>query len=246
MADKETGLIIPVSAYADKDSAKAAVNELTKGVLSSLKDGYIEVPAEIKASYTRGSKELEKAQKDVIETYEKMSKQGFSSSQKELDALIEKYKRFKSLAGKEGKGNSKQTKWLTKTIGETLQPYLAQKRELEKIISSFEDSVAKIQKSTKKPTSRKPRNFGTPSKEEIDNDIKQDTKRKMKGLKGVLPKEPRTGWVDPGSTNDYEVQRSEQSSYKSNLAREKSKIDGGNIIFVHSNLSINECNIFIA
>ena len=35
MADKETGLNIPVSAYADKDSAKSAINELTKGVLSS-------------------------------------------------------------------------------------------------------------------------------------------------------------------------------------------------------------------
>ena len=220
MADKETGLIIPVSAYADKDSAKAAVNELTKGVLSSLKDGYIEVPAEIKASYTRGSKELEKAQKDVIQLYEKMSKEGFSSSVDDLDDLIEKYKRFKSLAGKEGKGNSRQTRWLTKNIGETLQPYLAQKRELDKIIASFENSVSKIEKSTKKSTAKKPRNFGTPSKEEIDNDIKQDQKRKMKGLKGVTPKEPRTGWVDPGATNEYEVHRSEQSSYKSNLARQ--------------------------
>lgn len=220
MADKETGLIIPVSAYADKDSAKAAVNELTKGVLSSLKDGYIEVPAEIKASYTRGSKELEKAQKDVIQLYEKMSKEGFSSSVDDLDDLIEKYKKFKSLAGKEGKGNSRQTRWLTKNIGETLQPYLTQKRELDKIIASFEDSVSKIEKSTKKSTAKKPRNFGTPSKEEIDNDIKQDQKRKMKGLKGITPKEPRTGWVDPGATNEYEVQRSEQSSYRSNLARQ--------------------------
>ena len=48
MADKETGVNIPVSAVADKPSAKEAVNELTKGVLSSLKDGYIEIPAELK------------------------------------------------------------------------------------------------------------------------------------------------------------------------------------------------------
>ena len=98
MADKETGLNIPVSAYADKDSAKSAINELTKGVLSSLKDGYIEVPAEIKASYTRGSKELDKAQKDVIKLYEKMSKEGFSSSVDDLDDLIEKYKKFREIA----------------------------------------------------------------------------------------------------------------------------------------------------
>ena len=143
MADKETGLNIPVSAYADKDSAKEAVNELTKGVLKSLKDGYIEVPAEIKASFTRGSKELEKAQKDVINQWEKMSKEGFSSSEEYLDDLINKYKKFKSLAGKEGKGNSKQSKWLTKNIGESLQPYLNQKRELTSIIASFDKSTKK-------------------------------------------------------------------------------------------------------
>ena len=105
MADLETGLNIPVGAYADKDSAKEAVNDLTKGVLSSLKNGYIEVPAEIKASFTRGSKELDKAQKDVINQWEKMSKEGFSSSEEYLNDLINKYKKFKSLAGKEGKGN---------------------------------------------------------------------------------------------------------------------------------------------
>lgn len=224
MADKETGLFIPVSAYADKDSAKSAINELTKGVLSSLKDGYIEVPAEIKASYARGSKELDKAQKDVIKLYEKMSKEGFSSSVDDLDDLIEKYKKFKSLAGKEGKGNSKQTKWLTKTIGETLQPYLAQKRELDKIVASFEESVAKIEKSTKKSTKktpgRKSKNYTLPSDEEIANDIKKHKERQYKGVKSVGPKGPRTGWVDPGATNDYELQRSEQSSYRSSLARQ--------------------------
>lgn len=224
MADKETGLFIPVSAYADKDSAKSAINELTKGVLSSLKDGYIEVPAEIKASYARGSKELDKAQKDVIKLYEKMSKEGFSSSVDDLDDLIEKYKKFKSLAGKEGKGNSKQTKWLTKTIGETLQPYLAQKRELDKIVASFEESVAKIEKSTKKSTKRTPgrksKNYTLPSDEEIASDIKKHKDRQYKGVKSVGPKEPRGGWVDPGATNEYELKRSEQSPYKSSLARQ--------------------------
>lgn len=224
MADKETGLFIPVSAYADKDSAKSAINELTKGVLSSLKDGYIEVPAEIKASYARGSKELDKAQKDVIKLYEKMSKEGFSSSVDDLNDLIEKYKKFKSLAGKEGKGNSKQTKWLTKTIGETLQPYLAQKRELDKIVASFEESIAKIEKSTKKSTKktpgRKSKNYTLPSDEEIANDIKRHKDRQYKGVKSTGPKEPKGGWVDPGATNEYELKRSEQSPYKSSLARQ--------------------------
>lgn len=225
MADKETGLFIPVSAYADKDSAKSAINELTKGVLSSLKDGYIEVPAEIKASYTRGSKELDKAQKDVIKLYEKMSKEGFSSSVDDLDDLIEKYKKFKSLAGKEGKANSKQTKWLTKTIGETLQPYLTQKRELEKIVAGFEDSISKLEKSTKKSTTRttrKSKTTYTPSDEEIASDIAKHKRRQEKGLSGITKKlEAKSASIDPGSTNSYELENSERSSYRSNFARQQ-------------------------
>lgn len=220
MADKETGFVIPVSAYADKDSAKAAISELTKGVLSSLKDGYIEVPAEIKASYARGSKELDKAQKDVIKIYEKMSKEGFSSSVEDLDNLIEKYRKFKSLAGKEGKGNSKQTKWLTKTIGETLQPYLAQKRELDKLIANFEESIAKLETSTKKSTKssgKKPRNFGTHSKEEIDANIKQEKNRKYKGWESTGPKTP-TASVDAGRTNAELMRLSEYSAHGSKWA----------------------------
>lgn len=219
MADKETGLQIPVSAYADKDSVKEAINELTKGVLSSLKDGYIEVPAEIKASYARGSKELDKAQKDVIKLYEKMSKEGFSSSADDLDNLIEKYKKFKSLAGKEGKGNSKQTKWLTKTIGGTLQPYLTQKRELELIVKSFEESVAKIEKSTKisikKSTSKKSKDYT------VSSDRKHTTGgKRYEGLRSIGPQDPKTGWVDPSATNEYEAHNSELSPYKSSQAKQ--------------------------
>jgi hypothetical protein len=221
MADKETGLFIPVSAYADKDSAKSAINELTKGILSSLKDGYIEVPAEIKASYARGSKELDKAQKDVIKLYEKMSKEGFSSSVDDLDDLIEKYRKFKSLAGKEGKGNSKQTKWLSKTIGDTLQPYLAQKRELEKIVAGFEDSINKLEKSVKKPT-KKVKSQYVPSDEEITSDIAKHKKRQEKGLSGITKKlDTKSPSMDPGNTNDFELQNSERSSYRSNLVRQQ-------------------------
>ena len=205
MADLETGLNIPVSAYADKDSAKEAVDNLTKSVLSSLKNGYIEVPAEVKTSFNRGSKELDKAQKDVINQWEKMSKEGFSSSEEYLDDLINKYKKFKSLAGKEGKGNSKQAKWLTKTIGGSLQPYLTQRRELENIISGFE----KVGKGAGKTS------------------IKQhriNTNKKYKGIEKVLPKGFKTdSGVDAGRTTDYELRRSEVSSYPSNFARQMAK-----------------------
>ena len=80
MADKETGLNITVGAVADESSAKQAAKDLAKGVLSSLKDGYIEVPAEIKVPIKNASKDLEKAQKDVIDQWKKTFKEGFSSS----------------------------------------------------------------------------------------------------------------------------------------------------------------------
>ena len=206
MADLETGLNIPVSAYADKDSAKEAVNDLTKGILSSLKDGYIEVPAEIKASFTRGSKELDKAQKDVINQWEKMSKEGFSSSEQYLDDLINKYKKFKSLAGKEGKGNSKQSKWLTENIGKSLQPYLAQKRELEKVIASFEDGGKSIKKTTAK---------------KIPSQIKND---KYKDIKKTGPKGYKSNsGVNLGSTNPQAVLESEASPYGNNWQRSQAQ-----------------------
>ena len=53
MADKETGLNIPISAYADEDSAKKAVQDLTKSVLGALKDGYIEIPTAISDEFDK-------------------------------------------------------------------------------------------------------------------------------------------------------------------------------------------------
>ena len=85
MADKETGFEISVSASADKGSAKKAVNDLGKEVTNSLKDGYIEVPVEPKASVKGVQKELSKAQKDVAREWQKTSRKGFSSSKDNLD-----------------------------------------------------------------------------------------------------------------------------------------------------------------
>lgn len=209
MADKETGLNIPVSAYADENSAKKAVNDLVKGVLSSLKDGYIEVPAEVKTSFTKSSKELEKAQKDVISQWEKMSKEGFSLSEEYLDDLIEKYKKFKSLAGKEGKGNSKQAKWLTSTIGNSLQPYIAQRKELEAIIADFKKNT---KENIKKSTGSQKINTSTNQKERLKN-------TKIIGPKGY---KTDTG-VDLGKTNEHSFRLSEGSPYASKWATVLSK-----------------------
>lgn len=175
MADKETGLNIPVSAVADKESAKEAVNELTKGILSSLKDGYIEIPAELKVPIKGASKDLEKAQKDVINQWEKTFKEGFSSSAKDLDNLTNAYQRFKKLAGQQHKANTKQSRGLSAIMGGPIQEYSLSKREEQTKRTELKRQIEKAQKqNTKKSTSKEDKLLA----EEIADAIKQDNKRK--------------------------------------------------------------------
>ena len=176
MADKEAGLNIPVSAVADKDSAKEAVNELTKGVLSSLKDGYIEIPAELKVPIKGASKDLEKAQKDVINQWEKTFKEGFSSSAKDLDNLTAAYQRFKRLAGQQHKANTKQSRGISAIMGEPIQAYNLSKREAQTRGKEIRKELEKAQKrSTKQNITSEEKKL---LKEEIDNAIKQENKRR--------------------------------------------------------------------
>ena len=176
MADKETGLNIPVSAVADKDSAKEAVNELTKGVLSSLKDGYIEIPAELKVPIKGASKDLEKAQKDVINQWEKTFKQGFSSSAKDLDNLTAAYQRFKKLAGQQHKANTKQSRGISAIMGEPIQAYSMSKREAQARGKEIRKELEKAQKhNTKQNITSEEKKL---LREEIDNAIKQENKRR--------------------------------------------------------------------
>lgn len=179
MADKETGLNIPVSAVADKNSAKEAVNELTKDVLSSLKDGYIEIPAELKVPIKGASKDLEKAQKDVIKQWEKTFKKGFSSSAKDLDALTEAYQRFKKLAGQQHKAGTKQSKGISAIMGEQIQAYAMSKKDVQARRTEFKKQIEKAQKrNTKQGMTSDEKKL---LKEEIDHAIAQEYKRKGYG-----------------------------------------------------------------
>ena len=220
MADKETGLNITVGAVADESSAKKAAKDLAKGVLSSLKDGYIEVPAEIKVPIKNASKDLEKAQKDVISQWKKTFKEGFSSSAKDLDDLTEAYNKFKKLAGKEHKAGTKQYREINKLMAGQIQSYNAQKqaRETKRAEQAIKSQQAK-QRSTQ-IKSKRPRDFGAPSKEEIDANIKSEQKRRMKGIKSTLPAGYGNGWVDPSRTDDYNDKLSEVSFYRSTMAKQ--------------------------
>ena len=221
MADKETGLNITVGAVADESSAKQAAKDLAKGVLSSLKDGYIEVPAEIKVPIKNASKDLEKAQKDVIDQWKKTFKEGFSSSAKDLDDLTEAYRKFKRLAGKEHKAGTKQYREISKLMGGQIQSYNTQKQARA---TRRAEQMAKFEKAKQRKTNKKQKGYiDTGAKitnENIEGDIKNRKLRLMKGLKSVLPKGYGSGWINPSSTNDYESKHSEISFYGSKQARQ--------------------------
>ena len=243
MADKETGLNIPVSAVADKNSAKEAVNELAKGVLSSLKDGYIEIPAELKVPIKGASKDLEKAQKDVINQWEKTFKQGFSSSAKDLDDLTAAYQRFKKLAGQQHKAGTKQSRGISAIMGEQIQSYNMSKKDAQAVKNEIKKQVGKTQRRNSKQgmTSEEKKLL----KEEIDNAIEQDYKRKgynkfskelTKGAsraKAAVPGSPTNlGLRSPAMGGPYVTRRTLQMSELSpygtmddvRLAKERNEI----------------------
>ena len=180
MADKETGLNIPVSAYADENSAKDAVKDLQKGVLSSLKDGYIAIPAEIKVPIKNASKDLQKAQKDVIQQWNETFKEGFSSSEKDLNNLVEVYRRFLKLARSEHKTGTKQYRGITNMMGGQIQSYTTQKQIREQKLAEHRANLeaAKTKQKNKQATRKK--QYDLPSDEEINADIKKEEKRNKK------------------------------------------------------------------
>ena len=206
MADKKL-YTVTVGSNADKSSAeqtgKDIAKNVKKGVLSVLKDGYIEVPAEIKAPIKGASKELKQAQSKVLTQWKKTFKEGFSSSKEDLDELIKAYNKFKGLA--KGKTQETQTKWITDIIGKQLASYKRETVKLDKKI---------------KTTKPKARNLGGHSKEEIDANIQAERKRRLKGIKQVLPKGYGSGWVDESRTNEVIGKKSEISFYGSKFARQ--------------------------
>lgn len=228
MADIETGLGIPVSAYADEDSAKKAIQDLTKSILGALKDGYIEIPTAISDEFdkSKASAKLIRAQKDFLNQWGKMSKEGFSSSEEDLQAFVDKFTEFKRLMGKEGKGGSKQNLAIRDLgLGELVQSYKKQFKAIQTMQTEAMKSVNAPQtkvKSTRGKSSKKYIDTGAEiSDEEIKANIKQDKNRRYRGVEKILPRGIKGDTsIDPGSTTKREILNSEISEYRSNMAHQ--------------------------
>lgn len=227
MADIETGLGIPVSAYADEDSAKKAIQDLTKSILGALKDGYIEIPTAISDEFdkSKASAKLIRAQKDFLNQWGKMSKEGFSSSEEDLQAFIDKFTEFKRLMGKEGKGGSKQNLAIRDLgLGELVQSYKKQFKAIQTMQTEAMKSVNAPQtkaKSTRKSSKKYIDTGAEISDEEIKANIKQDKNRRYRGVEKILPRGIKSDTsIDPGSTTKREILNSEISEYRSNMAHQ--------------------------
>ena len=221
MADKEADLKIVVSTEADKKSSAKTVRELEESIYSSLKSGYIEVPAKVKTHIEGASKEFKQAQDKLLKNWEATFGKGFSASGANFESFSKDYSKFKRLA--KGNYDTEQVKWITENIGKQVAAYKKAKTEFEKQIKTL-DISSETNIKTKQSTSRKPRNFGTHTKEEINSNIQQENNRRYKGISSVTPKTFEDSSIDPGKTNEYEMRLSKYSSYGSNWARELSKI----------------------
>ena len=231
MADIETGLGIPVSAYADEDSAKKAIQDLTKSILGALKDGYIEIPTAISDEFdkSKASAKLIRAQKDFLNQWGKMSKEGFSSSEEDLQAFVDKFTEFKRLMGKEGKGGSKQNLAIRDLgLGELVQSYKKQFKAIQTMQTEAMKSVNAPQtkvKSTRRKSSKKYIDTGAEiSDKEIKANIKQEKDRRYRGIETVLPRGIKSNsGVDPGRSTEDDLLKSEISSHRSNMERQSAQ-----------------------
>lgn len=230
MADKETGLGIPVSAYADENSAKKAIQDLTKSILGALKDGYIEIPTAISDEFdkSKASAKLIRAQKDFLNQWGKMSKEGFSSSEEDLQAFVDKFTEFKRLMGKEGKGGSKQNLAIRDLgLGELVQSYKKQFKAIQTMQTEAMKSVNVPQtkvKSTRKSSKKYIDTGAEISDKEIKANIKQEKDRRYRGIETVLPRGIKSNsGVDPGRSTEDDLLKSEISSHRSNMERQSAQ-----------------------
>lgn len=230
MADKETDMIVSVVAEADESSAKKAIQDLTKGILGALKDGYIEIPTAISDEFdkSKASAKLIRAQKDFITQWEKMSKEGFSSSEEDLKAFVDKFTEFKRLMGKEGKGGSKQNLAIRDSkLGELVQDYKKQFKAIQSIQTDAVKSISK-QQTKIKPTRKSGKKYidtgADISDKEIKSNIRQEKDRRYRGIETVLPRGIKSdSSIDPGRSTEDDLRKSEISSHKSNMERQSAQ-----------------------
>lgn len=221
MADKETGLNIPVSAVADKNSAKEAVNELVSDVQKASNKSRIEVPVDITVPIDNTKKKLTKAQEDITSEISKMMAEGFSASGKDIDRLTSKFEAFTKALDAAGKGRqNKIFREIRRQVEELRKSYKALKTETNSAKSYTPKAT-----NTKKSTRQTARDRYLDQQEQYSKRAQGATKREQyKGVETTGPQGYRTNsGVDAGRTSDYLMKLSRYSPHGSNWARDLAK-----------------------
>ena len=153
MADKDARVDILVGAYTDKKNIENTVKELNENVSRALKDGYIEVPVELKTDVKRGSSEVLKAQSKLLEKWEKQAKKGFSSSKKELTEFVNAALRFRRAMNKEEKHDSPQAQWMQDSgFNDLIDSYNTKLKDLRVQLKDINKQIKAINGTAKKTT----------------------------------------------------------------------------------------------
>lgn len=230
MADKEMRFNVVVGAVTDEASAKKASRDITEQVLGALKNGYIEIPTTISDKFdkSKASVKLLRAQEDFVNQWKKMSAEGFSSSERDLQTFIDKFTEFKRLMGKEGKSNSKQNLAIRDTgLGEIVQAYRNASKDLDAKIKAYKNLTTSINSSTKQTTTKK----STAKDRYLDKQEQYSNRAQGAGEKAELKREldyvrenkslvQSSGNIRESGFNEYEALLSKYSQYASKWARD--------------------------
>ena len=141
MADKKTDVQVNITPVIDEKQVNQELDKLDKITKKHLKDGYIKLPVEItgfkypkqkvsKSGWTQGEdySKLQKAQDELISSWKKLSKQGFSSPDTDIMNVMKAYKAFQEAVSHQYAGTTKDTRdenvmRIRQVIGDSLKKY---------------------------------------------------------------------------------------------------------------------------
>ena len=158
-----------VGSIADKESAKRAIQELSKIISNSVKDGYLEIALETTIDNAKSKKalaEIQKAQADLVQDLKEMSGEGFFDfekdlvgSTKKLEAFMNKTQAFEKLLRDNGKIRTNAGK-AVKALNTDLRTYSSYRKALEAELESIAQAESKLTEPSSK-RKRKTAKLGT-------------------------------------------------------------------------------------
>lgn len=225
---QDASLNIEVNAVANKKSAEQAVNELANGVQQASKKGRIEVPVSINTLIDDKDTEskLSKAQKDVVKAISKMSKEGFSASAKDIDALNSKMTEFSHQMDQAGKDRQNEIfREIRKQVEELNKSYKALQTDIKS--TKTHATKATNTKSTK-TTTKTAKDRYLDKQEEYSKRAqgageRKELKEELKQVRENKSPVKSSGDIKASMTSEHLMRLSEYSVHGSNWANELAK-----------------------